>query len=617
MPLKIIKRKFSANKTNRIFFLNLNTSYNRKEKLIIGITFLMILLGFLLRSWRIIREGMPITFDGYNFQKIAKRIFFNRWYDLSKITRNPPGIYFLLVIAENLFGFGGIPIMWSIYIFPQLVCSLQLIIFYVFVQRLSHSKITALLSMFFMTFLGLIIYRNQNVAPETFVLGLVPFIVYFLFRYLETEDLRFLGIALFISIGIILTHHLSTLFVLVNWHVILFYEKIYTKVKNFKLKRKFFILNFLVLILLDLFVIIFWKFVLNSYPFSFIKNALDSFYYSSTSFSFYLIIFGVVILNLLIFAYMWFNLDKPNFKFAVIFLAVIGCLIVFCVALFFGGASPETSFIASLLMGTPILVLPPLAAFGFVNLPPNRSFETRLLRSWLFSLISLISFTAIIPILSSLLARLALYLIPAGVVLASYAVYRILLKIDRRKLRAVVLLSLIGSVGLTMTFAYPKPANNWGQQEIYFAAEFSTVDFLVNYYYSPNNTVWSPDCPAVIDADLRLSLILEGYGGLRATYSHPRTSWQYQVLIRNETARSEFLQTVCPRSLNEELNFFFFSKVMFIDGYITDWANYGTTKEHWIVKFPAITGDLLLNPYIERIYSNGFTFLLYPKQLCI
>lgn len=246
--------------------------------------------------------------------------------------------------------------------------------------------------------------------------------------------------------------------------------------------------------------------------------------------------------------------------------------------------------------------------------PTNNHFETRLIRSWLFSLIAIISLTVIIPLLFSLLARLAFYLIPAGVVLASYAVYRILLRVSYRKLRAVTLLALIGSVALTMTYACPKPADNWGQQEIYFAAEFSTVDFLVNYYYSPNNTLWSPACPVVIDADLRISLIIEGYGGLRATYSHPQASWQYQVLIRNETARSEFLQSIYPRSVNDELNFIFFTRVMFVYGYITDWANYGTTKENWIVKFPEISSDVLLNPYIERVYSNGFTFLLYPKQ---
>lgn len=63
---------------------------------------------------------------------------------------------------------------------------------------------------------------------------------------------------------------------------------------------------------------------------------------------------------------MWFDLDKPKVKHAVISLAVSGCDSFFY-STFLGGSSPETGLVASLLIGTPILVPLPLGAIGFVT----------------------------------------------------------------------------------------------------------------------------------------------------------------------------------------------------------------------------------------------------------
>ncbi|MGC9780287.1 MAG: glycosyltransferase family 39 protein [Candidatus Heimdallarchaeota archaeon] len=603
-------RPFTGNEC----YTKTRSKYTRSEKWIIFLTLLIVLLGFLLRTWRILREGMPIAFDGWYFQKTAKTIFFDEWYDLSKITRDPPGIFFILVLFENLLGLPGEPIMWSIFILPQIICSLQLVIFFVLARRLTHSRVNGLLTMFFMSFLGLIVYRNQNVAPETIVLGLVPYIVYFLYRYFETNDYRFLAAAIVISVGITLIHHLSTLFVLIIWHVLLPYDVIHRRIKKIKISLKSVIINFIILTTIDIFVYLFWIYVLNNYPIGFMDSAIESFIASlSISVSVILMIIGVLILNIITFTYLWFNFDSKRIKITIISFAIVGCILIFILAMFFGGTTPETSIWTAILAGTPILILPPLGSLGLVSLPNSNSLQTRIIKGWLFGLFGVISITAIIPMMSSILGRLALFVIPVGVLLATIGIMKIVESINIRKFKAIALIGLAGSMALTMTYAYPKPENNWGQQEIYYDAEFKAVDFLSLYVYAPNNTVFNSSCPITIDADLRLSLIIEGYGGLDATYGYNRTSWLTKLLFLENESLIAFVNSSRPTAINKKIDYIFISIVMMEDGYITDWANYGTVKDNWIIKFPDISDIIPLNPYLHRIYNNGITYLLYQS----
>jgi len=60
--------------------------YSKYVFVIIGLTMSTLILGFLLRTWRIIREGMTIAFDGHHFQEIAKVIYVkNLLLDMQKI----------------------------------------------------------------------------------------------------------------------------------------------------------------------------------------------------------------------------------------------------------------------------------------------------------------------------------------------------------------------------------------------------------------------------------------------------------------------------------------------------------------------------------------------------
>ncbi|MHA1366784.1 MAG: glycosyltransferase family 39 protein, partial [Candidatus Heimdallarchaeota archaeon] len=101
-----------------------------------------------------------------------------------------------------LLGLPGEPFLWSLYIFPQLICSIQLLVYFVLARRLSQSRTVGLLTMLVMSFIGLIVYRNQNVAPEIIVLGMVPYIVFYLYRYLETNDWRHMMLAIITTVTI-------------------------------------------------------------------------------------------------------------------------------------------------------------------------------------------------------------------------------------------------------------------------------------------------------------------------------------------------------------------------------------------------------------------------------
>lgn len=586
--------------------------YTKGEKWIILITILITLLGFLLRTWRIIREGMPTAFDVYYFQRVGKEIFIDGWYDLSAIIRDPPGIFFILVIAEKLFGFPGQPIMWASFVFPQIIASLQLIIFYVLARRLTESRIVGLLSMFFMSFIGMIVYRNQNVAPEIIVLGLVPFVLFFLLRYLETKDYRFLVIALCLTFAVVLIHHLTTLIVLVIWHVSLIYDFVYRHIKDRKFLPKMIIWNILILVILDTFVILFWTYILNKYPLDFITTSvLNLFPEGEPITPIIMMIVSIFIINSVIFSLFFYNFDKQKINNIIIGVGIFSVVVIFVIALFFGAASPQTSIKAALLLGTPAIVLPPLGTIGLTRTQLIRTVRGRMLRAWLFSNVLIISATAIFSLMSSLLGRLALYFVAIGGVLACMGIAKIISKINKRKMKTLAIIGLIGSLALTLTYSYPKPENNWSQQEIYWDAEFKTIDFIVAFSYTPNNTVLTDDCPITVDADLRLTQIIEGYGGIDGTHGYNWTSWLTRMLWLENESLVEFITTSRPTEVNVNIDYIYISRVMLVDGYLTDWANYGTSKDHWVNTLPFNGTMLPLNPYIARIYDTKITYLLY------
>ena len=183
-----------------------------------------------------------------------------------------------------------------------------------------------------------------------------------------------------------------------------------------------------------------------------------------------------------------------------------------------------------------------------------------------------------------------------------------------KKLKAVILLCLIGTMTTTMSFAYPVPENNFGQQEIYREAEFCTIDFLVLYRYQPNNTVFYPHSAnqILVDSDFRISLILEGYSGIAASFSRNSSSWLLQVFILRLQNYSYFVTTSSPKLVNNGIDYIYVSRVMFVDGFHSGWANYGSEKDNWIIRLPDISTSIPLNQYISRIYDNNLTYLLLP-----
>ncbi|MBD3192088.1 MAG: hypothetical protein GF308_15690 [Candidatus Heimdallarchaeota archaeon] len=606
------KKSATHNKEERISFWGSHRGYTKGERWVIILTALLTLLGFLLRAWRIMREGVPLAFDGYYFQRMAKEVFFEGKLPLSEITRDPPGLTFILVLAEHLLGLPGKPLMWSIYLLPQIICSLQLIIFFVLARRLTRSRTIGLLSMLFMSFLGLIVYRNQNVAPETIVLGLVPFVVFYILRYLETTDLRFLLLALAITGGIVLTHHLSTLFVIVSWHSLLPYEIIYRLVKKEKLNKKVTIINVSLLLLMDGFIVVFWLVVLKGFPIEFGTEAFASaFTFKGATITMVIMIFAALILLAFLSTVLFYNLNNKKIRAILTPLTGTVGITVYIIAMIFGAGSPDANIWAGVLAGTPV-ILTPFLGFGVTSLPDVRKLRSRMLRGWVFGFVATILITAIIPMMSALLARLALYLIEAIIIVAAIAVMKICSKIETRKWKGITLIALTCCMALTMTYAYPKPKTIWGQQEFHYQAEFNTLDYLMNYSTPPPNTVWVDKWTIQVDCDFRLGLVVEGYSGFESTMGSNITSWLTNISLRNPEEREKYVTTVSPREFNIGLDYIFVSEVMTRDGYITSWANYGSNFTNWIIKLPEIERMVCYNPYIYRIYDNDITALLFP-----
>ncbi|MFW9924133.1 MAG: glycosyltransferase family 39 protein [Candidatus Thorarchaeota archaeon] len=592
------------------------SGYTKKDYFIIFLTVAITLFGFIFRTWRLFREGMPVAYDGYFYLRYLKPDFFHGWKDLSSLSRDPPGFTFILIMAEFLLGLPGQPIIWSIYIFPQIIASIQLIIYFIMARRLTRSRSIGLITMLIMSFIGLIVNRNQNVAPEIIVLGLVPFVVFFIARYLETEDYRFLIVAILISVGITLIHHLTTLIMLACWHVLLPYDLLMKKIYRQNVTRKNILTSIFSLIGLNIFVLLIWGFFLHGFPLSFISQSLQSGLClpgttpdPSCEINFY-ILFGSILLNALFLFFLFYNFRIKKLNYAIIIVTSISMIGIFIYAMFFGAATPDQSIVSVLVLGSPV-ILAPFTMKGVIDQPETSKFESRMTKGWLYANICLVTITAIFPSLTSMLPRLALYLISAAVLLATIAIYNIVKKIKRQKLQAIGLIGLLGVMGLTISYAYPDPQYNFGQQEVYWDAEFETIDYIL-YVKDVEFPILQFGHTVVIDTDFRLSAILQGYGGLNVTFELRGYSWLTPIVFMNESTLYTYVTNSTPSLLYEDIDFIEISRIMWDVGYITGWAVYGDDNDDWIVKFPDIIDILPLNPHISRVYDNKITFLLLP-----
>jgi len=604
---------FLANGNNKNSSRTKYKGYAKADYLIITITVLITLFGFIFRTWRFIREGMPGAFDGYFYMRHLREVFLNGSMDLGAIARDPLGLTFILVMAEHLLGLPGEPFLWSLYIFPQLICAIQLIVYFVLARRLTKSRTIGLLTMLVMAFIGLIVYRNQNVAPEIIVLGIVPFIVFYLYRYLETNDWRHMLLAIFTTVTITLVHHLTTLIALAIWHVVLPFDILYRRFKSKTVSTKYLLLNLGILIVIDAFVIIYWIFGLAGFPLSFISGSLSTLFTGASVTTTLIMIFGALILVAVAIAILFYNFDRKAINITIIVAINLAAIIIFITAMFFGASSPDQTIAAGLVSGTPIIVLPPLVALGLISIPKTDVMRSRVIRSWALSLLFFIGVTAVFPSMSALLGRIALYIIGLAVFAAALGMVWIIKRVNKRKWKAVALVGLICSMGLTTTYAYPKPEHNWGQQEVYWNAEFSALDYIV-YVEGLEYPQWIEGQNIVVDSDFRLAAIVEGYGNLGATFEHEsrNASWLTFILRANDTLRNDLIVSTSPLQIYGETDYVFISEVMFRDGYITGWAVYGDENEAWVLKYPQIKSILPLNPFMHRIYDTKISTLFLP-----
>jgi len=587
--------------------------YAKADYIIITITILITLFGIIFRTWRFIREGMPGAFDGWFYMRHLREVYYSGWMNLGAIARDPPGLTFILVMAEYLLGLPGEPFLWSLYIFPQLICSIQLLVYFVLARRLSQSRTVGLLTMLVMSFIGLIVYRNQNVAPEIIVLGMVPYIVFYLYRYLETNDWRHMMLAIITTVTITLVHHLTTLIALAVWHIVLPFDILYRRFKSKTISTKYLLLNLGILIGIDAFVILYWVFGLAGFPLTFISGSLSGLFAGASVGSIVFMIFGVLLIAAVCLAILFYNFERKVINIIICVAISVVAVTIFIVAMFFGASSPDQTIVAGLVTGTPIIVLPPLLAIGLVSIPKTEVMRSRAIRGWALSLLICIGVTAIFPSMSALLGRIALYIIGLAVFGSALGIFWIVKRVNKRQWKAVALIGLITATGLTMTYAYPKPEHNWGQQEIYWDAEFSALDYIVageGLTYPQ----WVEGQNVVVDSDFRLAAIVEGYGNLDSTFEHEsgNASWLTHILLTNETIRNARLIATSPWTLYGGTDYVLISEIMYRDGYITGWAVYGEDNTDWIQKYPNIKSVIPLNPYMHRIYDTKISTIFLP-----
>ncbi|MBD3190943.1 MAG: hypothetical protein GF308_09885 [Candidatus Heimdallarchaeota archaeon] len=579
------------------------------ERTIIGLVILMTILGFLLRIWRIAREGRPLLHDGYDFLRYAKRLFFQEEIELTELPWTGPGFFIIVTMAENLLGFSGAPMMWAIFIFPQLIRALQIVVYFVLARRLTRSRIIGLLSMFFITFQGLLVYWDQNVSPELMVRGLVPFVILFFLRYFESKDNRFLLLAFLTTIIIIFTHHLSTLFVLVGWHVIFPYQLIY-KSKQEGVNPKQIIWNSLILIFLDIIVILFWIFPLRNYPFRIIKNGINLLVTGNFSTTIIItMVFAIITLIILTLAFLIYDFRHKWVKIAIIILGVGGGAAIFIGAMFISAATPEQGLLGGLLAGTNVIAVLPLALGGITSLPPPKNTPGRIIRTWFLGAMIVMMGTVALPGMTAMLGRIAMFLIGVATFFATIFVAHIISKIKLKKNKVLATLGLILLLGTTISYGYPTAEMKGGDQDFYWNAEFATNDYLINYSNPPPQTVWMEGWPVEIDSDYRLGVIIEGYAGFECTMGYTYSSWLAQFITLNSSALIEYVTKSNPQNFNGNISYLLLSEVMFQTGFSRGRTTHGE-NELTIRKLPEIRDILSINPHLHRIYDTKFSQIL-------
>lgn len=112
-----------------------------------------------------------------------------------------------------------------------------------------------------------------------------------------------------------------------------------------------------------------------------------------------------------------------------------------------------------------------------------------------------------------------------------------------------------------------------------------------------------------VDNALSISLILEGYGGLDATYGCNYISWLTKIIFAQTDELMDYLNLISPHMINSNLDYILITQIMINDGYITEWADYGTTKDNWILKLPLNYVYLSINPYLNKIHTNNIATL--------
>lgn len=213
----------------------------KKEATTLITLFLIIFLAFVLRTYPYL-NGYPYLVEGDSFNELMEAEFIEENHTVN--WDDSYGIHPFLHLIVFVFSISGIP-LWSLFHFlPQLISSLGILVFFLFLRKHLNER-TSIIACFFLAVFGPNIWWGMQPVRESIGFFFLPLILIFFERELFNSSIKNKLLLALSFVFIILTHHWSGFIAFgfsLCFMAFLFPEKIK---KIFFIAGIFFLLNFI------------------------------------------------------------------------------------------------------------------------------------------------------------------------------------------------------------------------------------------------------------------------------------------------------------------------------------------------------------------------------------
>jgi hypothetical protein len=447
---------------------------NAKMKLLDKLSLLVLFI--MSRSWLSITSNNPVGVDAWDYMSWVNQSVTSK--QLHHAPLHVPGFYALLSCISAYTGFD--PLYLYTTIFPILGA---VVLWFAMRLVLAHQESGLLISCFF----GFFVIRTSLIIPEWLGLMLLPFALYS-FRQYDTSDSHFTQIVtllLFCSFSttIIFAHHLSG-------GIILLFSLSIAVVKR---KRVLYITN---IYLLSLSFIV-WN-LADAFPIKLLGIAFNNSFYFA-----FLLLFPLLFHRKL-------SLNTTH-------LLIVVLLFMFAIAYSTGLT------IQSIIYWSPVVVFLPLTSRGIKSIS-HRKYNDNVQIIWSGSLILLIIFLALVPVIRPLIARILVFELQSLIPLMALGLTSFIEESSQQDWRKKAsMFFIIGLLTLTFFHSYPN-SDAWFRTEFrYYDEEVEIAAFVGKWF--PKNTF--------LDTDNRFGVMFKAITGLDSTYGEYNQSWMANQLAGN------------------------------------------------------------------------------------